>query len=287
MATGATEFIDSTTAAVFFETMYSKSTIVAREQALLLANQVNRQFETDLTMGGTLKIHNISHLTVQTKDTDANAATVYETVTESDTTLTVGTWEYSAIAVETFTAKQADMDLLAKYAPEQGYGLGLSVDDALTALATSLSNTQGTYTVENSFDDVLRAVQYLDDANAPAGDRYLDISPAAKAGFMKLDGFTNADYSSLNAGVNKAAKSAYMGTWMGIPVSFSTNMNGSNSAGHDNMLFQRECIALVIQMKPTTHKFFDIDYFANKVAVEQIRGQGIIRNDHGVDLLGA
>jgi hypothetical protein len=287
VATGTTELIDATTAAVFIPTIYSKSAIVAREQALLLANQVNRQFEKEMVMGQTLNVPGISNLSVQTKNLSANAATIYETITETNTTLTVNTWEYSAIAVESATETQVNRDLLKSYAPKQGYALALSIDDALTALATSLSNSVGTYAADLTYEDILRGVQYLDDANAPQSDRYLDISPAQKAGLMKLDHFVNGDYSSLGANANKAAKESVLGTWMGIPVSFSTNVNGSNAAGHDNLLFQKECMALVVQMKPHTRYFDDIDYFAKKVAVEQLRGQAIMRNDHGVNLKGA
>jgi hypothetical protein len=40
-------------------------------------------------------------------------------------------------------------------------------------------------------------------------------------------------------------------------------------------------------MDPTTHNFFDIDYFAYKVAVEQLHGSKEIRDDHGVWMPGA
>lgn len=287
MAAGTTEFIDATTAAAFIPAIYSKSAIVAREQKLLAANQVNRQFEKELTYGQTINVPNRSHLSVQTKSSSGNAATVYETITESNTTLSVTSWEYSAIALEHFTDKQANRRLLEFYAPEQGYALALSIDDAIMALTTSITNQVGTYATELTYENVLRGVQYLDDANAPDADRVITVSPAQKAGFMKLDRFTHDDYGGLNKRVNKAAKEGLLGTWIGIPVYYSTNVNGSNAAGHDNLLIQKEAIALVVQMTPRTTTFDDPDYLAKKVVLEQIRGQGIMRNDHAVDLLGA
>ena len=64
-------------------------------------------------------------------------------------------------------------------------------------------------------------------------------------------------------------------------------MEGSNPAGHDNTLFQKESLALVMQMNPTMHSMFDIDYFADKVAIEQLYGTQEMRDDHGVWIKGA
>lgn len=288
MATGAQTHIDTTTAAAYIPELWSRDAVIARESALVFAEHVNRRYETELTYGDTLHVPSISNLTVQTKSTTAHAATVFEAVTESPTDITVGTWQYSAIALETATGKQTNKDLLAAYAPKQGYALAQAIDDVLAGLVDNFSQTVGTLTVENSFDDLLRADQYLNDADAPSGDRFIIISPAAKAGFMKLDQFTNGDYSKLNESINPGARSAALGTWMGqYSVFMSTNVEGTNTAGHDNALFQREALALVLQMRATTHTQFDINFLATKVVIEQLHGSAEIRDDHGVFVCGA
>lgn len=288
MATGATEFIDHTTADVFIPEVWSQEAIIARESSLLFSEKVNRKFESDvMSFGDLIHVPSVANLSTQTKNTAANAATVYETITETNTDITVGTWHYSAIAIETATKRQVNRDLLKTYAPKMGYALGLAIDDVLAAMPANFSQNVGTLITELAYDDVLRGVQYLDDADAPQTDRVIIVSPAQRAGFMKLDQFVHADYRALNDGVNAAVKDSYLGTWMGLPVHCSTNVNGSNAAGHDNTVFQKEALALVVQMKPNTHTFFDIDYLANKVVMEQLSGSAEMRDNHGVWLKGA
>ena len=286
MAAGATEFIDNTTADVFIPEIWSPLAIVAREQQLVFAKLVDRKFEDGLSAGDTIHVPGVSDMAARTKST--NTAITYETVTESNTDITIGTHKYAAIAVESITKVQNNRDQLALYAGKLGYALGLDVDDTLAGLPDNFSQTVGTLAAENTYHDYLRAIQYLDDANAPAESRYFVISPAAEVGLMKADIYTNNDYSMLHGeGRNTALEYAYVSSFLNIPVYKTTNVEGSNSAGHDNTLFQKESIALVMQMAPQMHSMFDIDYFADKVAIEQLYGTQEMRDDHGVWIKGA
>jgi len=286
MATGQYEFIDNTTADVFIPEIWSPLAIVAREQQLVFAKLVDRRFEDGLSAGDTIHVPGVSDMAARTKST--NTAITYETVTESNTDITIGTHKYAAIAVESITKVQNNRDQLALYAGKLGYALGLDVDDTLAGLPDNFSQTVGTLAAENTFHDYLRAIQYLDDANAPAESRYFVISPAAEVGLMKQDIYTNNDYAMLHGeGRNTALEFAYVSSFLNIPVYKTTNVEGSNSAGHDNTLFQKESIALVMQMAPTMHSMFDIDYFADKVAIEQLYGTQEMRDDHGVWIKGA
>ena len=286
MAAGATEFIDNTTADVFIPEIWSPLAIVAREQQLVFAKLVDRKFEDGLSAGDTIHVPGVSDMAARTKST--NTAITYETVTESNTDITIGTHKYAAIAVESITKVQNNRDQLALYAGKLGYALGLDVDDTLAGLPDNFSQTVGTLAAENTYHDYLRAIQYLDDANAPAESRYFVISPAAEVGLMKADIYTNNDYSMLHGeGRNTAFEFAYVSSFLNIPVYKTTNVEGTNSAGHDNTLFQKESIALVMQMAPQMHSMFDIDYFADKVAIEQLYGTQEMRDDHGVWIKGA
>ena len=286
MATGATEFIDNTTADVFIPEIWSPLAIVAREQQLVFAKLVDRRFEDGLSAGDTIHVPGVSDLAARTKST--NTAITYETVTESNTDITISTHKYAAIAVESITKVQNNRDQLQLYAGKLGYALGLDVDDTLAGLPDNFSQTVGTLAAENTYHDYLRAIQYLDDANAPAESRYFVISPAAEVGLMKQDIYTNNDYTMLHGeGRNTALEFAYVSSFLNIPVYKTTNVECSNSAGHDNTLFQKESLALVMQMAPQMHSMFDIDYFADKVAIEQLYGTQEMRDDHGVWIKGA
>ena len=288
MATGATEFIDNTTADVFIPEIWSSLAIVAREAQLVFAKLVDRKFEDGLTKGDKLNIPNISDLAARAKS--INAAITYETVTETNTTITVDQHYYAAIAIESITKVQSDRDMLAAYAGKLGYALGLNVDDAIASRieADWSSQTVGTLAAENTYHDYLRAIQYLDDANAPADSRYFVISPASEVGLLKMDTYINNDYTNIHGtGRESALDKAYISSFLGVPVYKSTNVDGSNAAGHDNTLFQKEAQALVMQMTPDMHTMFDIDYFADKVAIEQLYGEQVMRADHGVWIKGA
>src|SRR3990167_8414897 len=197
MATGSTEFIDSTTADVFIPELWSRGAIVARENKLVFARLVDRKYEDDLAYGDTVHVGSVGNLAARTKTKASNAAITYETVTETNTDITVATWEYAAIAVESIVKVQGNRDQLKLYAGKMGYSLALAVDDVLAGLVDDVTNAVGTLAVENTDDDWIRARQYLNDANADQKNRAIVISPAAEAGLLKLERFVHADYATL------------------------------------------------------------------------------------------
>src|SRR3990167_7473392 len=255
MATGSTEFIDSTTADVFIPELWSRGAIVARENKLVFARLVDRKYEDDLAYGDTVHVGSVGNLAARTKTKASNAAITYEAITETNTDITVATWEYSAMAVESIVEVQANRDLFKSYAFEMGYALDLAIDDVLAGLPDDVTNAVGSLAAPLSYADLMRARQYLDDANVPLSGRCIIISPAEEANLMQMEYFINKDYTE-NLGVGKGEKDpsmGYMGHWLSIPVYKSTNVEGTNAAGHDNVLLQEEAFALVLQMKPKAH----------------------------------
>ena len=286
MATGATEFIDNTTADVFIPELWSMEAIVARENQLVFANLVDRKFEKGLSFGDTIHVPGVSNLAVRTKST--NGAVTYETVTESNTDISIGTHEYAAIALENITRVQNNRDQLQLYAGKLGYALALAVDDVLAGLVDNFSQNVGTLAVELTDDEILRARQYLDDADAPQDSRVMVVSPAQETGLLKLDRFVHNDYEAVHGPARETGlEKAYVSSFMGMPIYRSVNVEGTNGAGHDNGMFQKESLALVMQIAPKTYHQFDIDYIVDKVVIEQLYGTQEMRDDHGVWLKGA
>ncbi len=257
MATGATEFIDNTTADVFIPELWSMEAIVARENQLVFANLVDRKFEKGLSFGDKIHVPSVGNLASRTKS--ANTAITYETITETNTDIDIATHEYAAIALENITRVQNNRDQLKLYAGKLGYALALAVDDVLA-----------------------------DDADAPQDGRVMVVSPAQETGLLKLDRFVHNDYDSVHGpGRETGLEKAYVSSFMGMPIYRSVNVEGTNSAGHDNGMFQKEALALVMQIAPKTYHQFDIDYIVDKVAVEQLYGTKEMRDDHGVFMKGA
>jgi hypothetical protein len=287
VAAGATEHIDLTTADAFVAEIWSKRALIARTEALVYADRVNMEFDPEAKLGDTIHVPSVGNLAVTTKDRSANAATQYETITEANTDIPVNTWEYAAFAIETYTKLLVSQNLIERYSPKSAYALAHAMDATLAGLPDNFTQIVGALAVDNTYEQILRAVQYLDDANAPQEGRTLIISPAARANFMAIDQFIHSDYGKINGDVGtKATKDAFIGDWMKVPVFVTTNVEGSNAAGHDNTLFQREALALVHPMKMTHHDFFDVDYLAHKFVDEHVYGVAELRDDHGVWVKG-
>ena len=290
MATGATEFIDSTTIDAAIPEIWGGPAIVAREAALVFARKVDLRYKAALRVGDILNVLNITNLTAQTKTKANNSAITYETQSETNTQITVATWCYSAIGVESIVDYQAYMDMAAVYAPKQGYALGLQVDDTLAGHPDDFSNATGTLAATSTFTDYKRARQYLQDANAfPASEWCFIVSPAEENGLLDMKEFVHNDYATLHGSEARATEleMAYSTSFLRTPVYVTTNVEGTNAAGHDNALFHREAIALILQKEPRVWTMTDIDYFVRKIALEQLYGSAILRNDHGVFMRGA
>ena len=296
--TGATEFIDRTTADVFIPEMWSGLAVIERENTLVFGGLVDRRLEAELKMGDTVRVPSLSNLGAARTKT-ANTAITYATVTETATqagddgfdgvTITVTTHDYQAIAIESIAKLQTDRNLMEKYAGKMGYSLGLAIDDVLAGYPDNFANPVGTLAISLTSDEVLRAIQYLDDADAPQSERFMVVSPAQAIEFLKLDIFVHNDYSSLHGTVEgkSGLENAYTRSFLTIPIYKSVNVEGSNAIGHDNTLMHKEAVTHITQMMPAAHSQYDIDYFADKVAIEQVSGSSEVRDDHGVFMRGA
>jgi hypothetical protein len=283
VASGATEFIDATTAAVYIPALWSKYVIRAREQRLCYAKLFTRKYESDAPYGATINVPGVSHLTARTKNMSANTAVLFETNTESTTAITIGTWGYAAMATETATAKQSYKDQMELYAPELGYALALQADDDIAALVDDLStNTVGVMGQFPTYEQFVKARRQLNDANVPRKGRFGIFSPGAEEGFVQIDHFMSNDFSKIQGSVDDDDDMGYIGSWFRIPIYVSTNVEGDNTVGHDNVMANTEAMTIVMQMEPTTHKWLDINYLADKVVVEQLYGVKTMRDDHAV-----
>lgn len=280
-ATGATEFIDITTADTFLTEVWSNYCTIAREENTVLGKLFNRQFEAELSQGQIIRIQNISNLSARSKT--ANTAITYETVTETEDTITVNQYYYAAFAIEDIIKVQTKANLVKYYTSKLGYALALQEDDTLAALIDdgTITQTVGTLATALTDDNIVRADQYLNDANVEPANRFVVISPAEKGNFMKMEKFSNKDY-----GPGSVFTTGKLGEVYGYPISVTTNVDGTNAAGHDNIMSHKEAIAIITQMKPKLVTQYDIDYLCDKVVSSELFGTAIMREDHAVWMKG-
>uniref|UniRef100_A0A6M3L461 Putative capsid protein n=1 Tax=viral metagenome TaxID=1070528 RepID=A0A6M3L461_9ZZZZ len=281
MVSGTTEFIDVTTADVYLEEKWSQEATIARMKKIVIADFFrDPTFEGELKKGQILHIGNITQPTATAKV--ANTAISYETVTETEVFITINSYYYSAIALEDVVKPMLSMNIADKYRPGLIYALTLQEDSDVAALIDDggITQTVGTLATGLSYDNLIRADQYLNDADVPQEDRAIFISPAEKANFLKMDQFIHKDYSDLRNGL--------VGSWLGTyPIIVTTNTNGDNTNGHDSFMGHKECIAHVSQLKPAVRAWWDGDYQCVKMSALTTYGSKLRRATHGVWLKGA
>jgi hypothetical protein len=249
---------------------------------------VTRKYEEGLSYGDTIHVPQVNHLNGRTKDMSANTAVVFETNTETSVNILINVWGYAAQAYESAAQKQSYKDQIELYAPELGYALALQVDDDLAGLVDDFgTNVVGSMGTPPTFANFTKARRLLNDANVPRKGRFVIGSPAFEEGLLDLAQYINNDYSKLQGSVDDDDDMGLVGSWMKVPIYISTNVEGDNTVGHDNTMMHPEAITVVMQVEPTTHRWFDINYLAQKVVVEQLYGVKEMRDDHGVWLKSA
>lgn len=281
MATGATEFIDKTIAdGVFSPDIWSKQVLRATESNLVFAKTVNRQFESDASVGKAVKVASIGNLSARAKT--ENTAITYESVAETVTTITLNIWSYAAVGIEDIVKVQSAVDVQNEYQRKLGYALAKDIDSNLATAVAGFSQTVGTLGTAATDADIIRAMQYLDDADAPADDRFLVITPAEKANKVALDRWSNALY----VGDRKPVISGMLGEMYGFNIAVTTNLVKPAGGQGNNVAMHRDALALVQQRGPKMHLFYDVDFFTWKLASEVIYGHQEMRDKYGVWVKG-
>ncbi len=279
--------ITSTTADVSNPRITSKDVIEFREANLGFSGTVSTRYKDEARVGTSVRWSNISapNSGASRTKTEGNSGNdiVYDATTETAITLTFNSHIYSAFELEEFEESLSIVDQDRWATRGAAYVVDLGVDDALAALIDDFSQNVGTLAVDWVDDDVRRAVQYLDDANAPMDGRFFAMSPASKNTGLGIDRYASSDF---NRGGGANIVKGMFGDIYGLSAWQSTNVEGTNAAGHDNGIYQRDSIALGMRMNPKTRRFDDIQNLSTQVAISCIFGVIEVRDDHGVWLKG-
>jgi len=278
MATGASEFVDKTIAdGVFSPDIWSKQVLRATESNLVIARCVNREFESDASVGKTVKVASIGNLAARAKA--ENTAITYETVAETATTITLNIWSYAAVGIEDIVKVQSIIDVQNEYQRKLGYAIAKDIDTALATDFAGFSTTVGTLGTAATDANVLSAMAALDNADAPQDDRFFIMSPAEKANKLALDRWSNALYIGTG---DQPVRNGMLGDMYGLNLAVTTNLVKPAGGQARNAVFHRDALALVVQRSPKTHLFYDIDFFSWKLASEVIYGHQEMRDLFGV-----
>jgi len=286
-----------TTGDVFIPEIWSKETQKAVEQTLVMANLV-KDFSGDLDDGGDiLHVPKISNLTANAKV--ANTQVTLNNPTETDFTLTINRHFESSILVEDRLKATAKYNLLEQYTSKAGYAIGQKIDGDLTGLYSSLSQTVGNNTVAVTDANINRAIQYLDDADAPQTDRYFIIKPAGLSQLRQIDKFSRWDalgvvpnpasgaggLANLTTTVRRIGPNGFVGTVYNLEVYMSTALTeeaGTAPTVH-NLIFQKEAFAKAMSMRPRTQFQYKQEYLGTLGTTDALWGFGVYRSTFAVD----
>lgn len=266
---------------VFLPEVWTKDVLVAREASLVLAKLVDRYDEDAAEGGDTINIPIVSNLTAYAKA--ANTSVTLQSPTEDDVNLALNRHFEASILVEDRVAKQAKRTyaLLQKYSARAGYAVSKQMDTDLSGLYSSLSQYVGDGSTAISRTNLLRSVQYLDDAEAPESERYGVWKPAAKADLLDIDGFVFAEHIGTDVPVRKGLVGELFGLTNYVTTQITT-VAATPSVVH-NLVFHKEAFALAVQMQPRMQFQYKQEYLGTLATVDSLWGYGIQRNDHAVD----
>ena len=278
----ASTSITSTTGAVNNPAITSKDVIEWRRANLAFSGTVSTRYRDEAKVGTTMRWGQVTLLNSGSAraKSEGNANLITKDVnTEVAITLTINSHYYQAFEVEEFEAALSTVDQRMWYTRAASYVIDKQVDTALAALVSGFSQFVGAAAVPLADPDVRRADQYLNDANAPDDGRFFGMSPATKATMLGIDRYTSSDFVT-GGGANIVR--GEFGTIYGYRTFVSTNVNGTNAAGHDNTFHQRDALALALRQQPKVHEFDDISNLSHTTAISVIYGVVETRDDHGV-----
>ncbi len=258
--------INTTSHNAWMSTELATFTLDAVEFAAKMQTRVNKRLES-VQPAQTIYVGRKSNLTTSTKVNLVANTILYEAITENAQTVTVSTVEYAAFLVEDPAQAVIRFDVAEAYGKKIGYALTRGREVTLAALVASLSQTVGTLASELNETHYLAAHQKLleagitgDDGQDVDGETSIFLSPAAWIDALQVDAFVNRQYNTSGNAIQRAR----IGNIYGHPV-FVSNLVTSNSSGHDNVLFQRDCFALVVNKEVPVRSQWDITHIAQAV----------------------
>ena len=288
LTTTSTSNVSST-----FPQIYSHMTADYREANLIIANLFDRKYESDRTdSADRVLIHGVDRFQAETAS-QANTLSAGGSLSFDAAnmiariSLIADTHVYQAFDLEYEADLFSNIGLMEKLTKAAGYSVAHRIDDDAAGFIDNFSNAVGSLAVGLVESDVKRGVQYLNDAFAPEEGRVLVFSAAEQMNLLGIERFVNRAYADSIGNVDKSGKfKGYQANILGLDWYMSQNVEGTNSAGHDNGMWQRDAVAALIVEEARTVMHYEIGTDSTRYAVHAIYGFIEVRDDHGVFMKG-
>jgi hypothetical protein len=239
-----------TAAANFIPEVWSTEISDATQSHTGLADLVDRSFESEMTSGDIIHIQDWSNPAVRVKTEGTNST--FTNITETQQNVTINREAYVRFVVEDIAELQSKYAVRSRYTDKSTYSLMAHIEGDVTSGLASLpddfSQVLGALGSDPTTDDIIRAVQYLDDGDVPESDRFLYMSPSFHAALLKQDVFTNGDYGPKGAvSSGRVTKPVYGAT---AHVSSLANNNPAAAAQSYSWFCHKKGVALILQQSP-------------------------------------
>lgn len=286
-----------TTGDIFIPEIWTKKVQKAMDNNLVMKNLVLDMSEEAAGGGDLLRTPKISLLTASVKA--ANTQVTLNSPTETAFTMNINRHFESSYLVEDRLKAQAAYQLLQLYAPRAGQAVAKQWDSDLAGLYSGLSQTVGNSTTTVNDANIRRAMQYLDDANAPQTERYLVVKPAGVNHLRGIQKFSEWISLGISPAPNQAGGFAngsggvvqnigdngFAGVVYNLKVYMSTNLveeSGTSDTVH-NLVFHKEAFATAASIKPRTQFQYKQEYLGMLATSDALWGFGEYRDDFAVD----
>ena len=260
-----------TPAANFIPEVWAADISEATKAHVGLADLVDRSYEDDMKSGDIIHIQDFSHPAVRVK-TEDTAATISNR-TETQQNVTINRQAYCRMLFENIAEIQSKYELRSKYTDDMSYSLMAYIEgdatSGLTSLPSSFSQLVATLGQDPTTDNLIRAVQYLDDGDVPEDGRFFYMSPPTHASLLKQDVFVSGDYGPTGAvRTGRVTKPVYGAT---AHVSSLANANPSAANQSYSWFCHKRGVALIMQQSPKVQPaWWNTDYFGWDVVTDMI-----------------
>jgi len=280
--------ITASTHQIFNPSVWAAEAQRAREKAKVMAKLVYQVNDMDAGPGDTFKFQTISNLSATAKSASTQVA--LQTPSETNTNVSINRYFESSFLVELIEKTQTKINLQSEYTRKAVESVERQKDSDLTGLYSGLSQQVGGTGAAVTEANLVRAIQYLDDADAPQDERYFVIRPVAKADLLKINKFTGvtigADATSPGTvRTMNIVENGKFGELYGVQIYISTNIaaDATTATLYHNLLFHREAFLLADQIPTTTDTNYIAEYMGWLTTAYGLWGRAEYRDDHAVD----
>jgi len=267
----------TTTHDLYIPEVWSKK-VQAGVEANLVFGKSCMRWDDAYDYGDVINIPIFSNFTAKDKSA-STAVTFANTSNEDDVNVSINKHKYVAFLLEDVLKQKAGNYNIANLMKDKGiYGVSKAMDYDLATLVASMTQTVGTYDSDAAGDaDITRAIQYLDDADAPMTDRSFIFKPVIAKALRDNSKFVAYDQVG-----EKRIVTGLMGQIYGLVCKMSTNVytSGDHNA---NVIMHREAMLLAPTKLYKTVQGYVIEYLSEGIITHMVYGVSAYRSTFGVN----